>query len=123
MPHLYRVIVPVSDIEKAQVFYESVLGISGERVSPERHYFNCEGTILAIYDPVLFKEHEFSPNPENIYLAVDDLGAALRRCEAAGAKITVGIEQKPWGETSFYFNDPFGNEICFVDRDTKFVGL
>lgn len=122
MTHLYRVIVPVSDIDKAQKFYETVLDIEGKRVSPERHYFNCEGTILAVYDPTHFDEHAFTANPENIYLAVDDLEASLARCEAAGAVITVGIEPKPWGETSFYFNDPFGNEICFVDRATIFVG-
>ena len=122
MPHLYRVIVPVPDIERGQVFYESVLGIDGKRVSPERHYFDCEGTILAVYDPVLFNEHEFSASPEHIYLAVDDLEASFARCKAACAEITAGIEEQPWGETSFYFRDPFGNELCFVDRETVFVG-
>jgi catechol 2,3-dioxygenase-like lactoylglutathione lyase family enzyme len=49
--HLYRVLVPVTDIERAQAFYSSVLGASGRRVSPGRHYFDCEGTILACFDP------------------------------------------------------------------------
>ena len=83
MAHLFRVLVPVSDLDKAQVFYETILGMTGSRVSPERHYFNCEGVILALYDPTLFDEHAFQPNPENIYLAVDDLDAALERCNAA----------------------------------------
>jgi len=122
MPHLYRVIVPVADIDKGQVFYEAVLGITGTRVSPERHYFDCEGTILALYDPVRFNEHRFRANPENIYLAVDDLRVQLDRALAAGAELTADIEAKPWGETSFYVLDPFGNEICFVDRKTVFTG-
>lgn len=122
MPHLFRVLIPVSDIDAAQLFYEAVLDAKGQRVSPERHYFDCEGVIFALYDPTRFNEHAFSPNPENVYLAVDDLAAALARCEAAGAEITVGIEDKDWGETSFYFRDPYGNELCFVDRTTLFTG-
>ena len=52
MPRLFRVILPVTDIEEAKKFYELVLGIAGERVSPGRHYFDCGGTVLACYDPV-----------------------------------------------------------------------
>ncbi len=123
MPQLYRVILPVNDLEKAQSFYNSILGITGSRVSPERHYFDCEGTILACYDPLMFKEKEtFSPNPENIYIAVDNLQSSYDKCVNAGANITADIQSYPWGETSFYFDDPFGNQICFVDRETMFVG-
>ena len=54
MAHLYRVIVPVSDIEAAQAFYADVLGQPGHRISPGRHYFDCEGTgeqSLYVSDP------------------------------------------------------------------------
>src|SRR5262249_9172362 len=47
MPKLFRVILPVSNIETAAKFYALILGLPGERVSPGRHYFNCDGTILA----------------------------------------------------------------------------
>ena len=50
-PHLYRVILPVSDIEVAARFYSYVFEDAGERVSPGRHYFDCNGVILACYDP------------------------------------------------------------------------
>ena len=49
---LYRVILPVRDIERAVQFYGKLLGLAGQRVSPGRHYFDCGGTILACYDPV-----------------------------------------------------------------------
>ena len=123
MARLYRVIVPVRDIEFAQEFYESILGNPGRRVSPERHYFNCEGTILACFDPTKFHEkHEVIPNPEHIYLAVDDLDNSYGQCVAAGAKIVEEIKSYPWGETSFYIEDPFQNQICFVARGTIFTG-
>lgn len=41
---LFRVILPTTDIEKAARFYGAVLGADGIRVSPGRHYFDCEGT-------------------------------------------------------------------------------
>ena len=52
MVKLYRVILPVSDIEQAEAFYRQLLDTPGQRVSRGRHYFDCGGTILACYDPV-----------------------------------------------------------------------
>ena len=48
---LFRVIVPVPDVDRAAEFYALLLGIAGERVVPTRHYFDCGGTILALVDP------------------------------------------------------------------------
>jgi catechol 2,3-dioxygenase-like lactoylglutathione lyase family enzyme len=133
MARLFRVIVPVTDIEGARSFYESVLGVPGRRVSPGRHYFDCEGTILACFDPRADGDaHAAAPNPEPIYLAVDDLKASHVACRRAGARFPadappgVGplgeIARRPWGEESFYAEDPFGNALCFVSRDWVFTG-
>jgi hypothetical protein len=32
------------------------------------------------------------------------------------------IATRPWGERSFYTQDPFGNPLCFVDSNTLFTG-
>lgn len=86
MPHLFRVIVPVADIERAARFYARVLGNSGQRVSPGRHYFQCEGTPLACYDPKADGDgYDAKPLPEPLYLAVDDLEATYANATAAGA--------------------------------------
>lgn len=133
MPHLFRVIVPVADIERAALFYSRVLGKSGQRVSPGRHYFQCEGTILACYDPRADGDgYDAKPLPEPLYLAVDDLEATYANATVAGASFSpdvvpdVGplgkIAQRPWGERSFYLTDPFGNPLCFVARDSVFIG-
>ena len=45
-PRLYRVILPVRSIEAAAEFYSGLFEMSGERVSPGRHYFDLGGTIL-----------------------------------------------------------------------------
>jgi len=49
---LYRIILPVSDIDEAAVFYTKLFEAEGERVSPGRHYFVFGKTVLACYDPV-----------------------------------------------------------------------
>jgi len=129
---LFRVIVPVSDVERAVRFYGAVLGESGTRVSPGRHYFDCGGTILACFDPRADgDDYEPAPNPEWLYLAVDDLEATHAACRAAGAAFAEAdvhgdpageIATRPWGERSFYVRDPFGNGLCFVDSGTLFTG-
>ena len=133
MARLYRVLVPVSDIEAARRFYERVLGAPGKRVSPGRHYFDCEGTVLACFDPQADGDgYTAKPNPEPLYLAVTDLQATYQACREAGARFSEGappgvgplgeITRRPWGEESFYVTDPFGNSICFVSRESVFVG-
>jgi catechol 2,3-dioxygenase-like lactoylglutathione lyase family enzyme len=122
-PHLFRVILPVSDIEAAAAFYTRVLGIPGIRVSGGRHYFDCGGTILACYDPLADGDCEpVGVNPQYVYFAVDDLDAVRVRASEAGCRDGTEIEVQPWGERSFYAHDPFGNPICFVDSGTCFTG-
>jgi len=48
---LYRIILPVHDINASVKFYSCIFEAAGERVSPGRHYFNCGGTVLAVYSP------------------------------------------------------------------------
>jgi uncharacterized glyoxalase superfamily protein PhnB len=120
---LFRVIVPVSDVNRAARFYETVLGVAGKRVSPGRHYFECGGTILACFDPRADGDNfDAKPNPDHLYFAVADLESVFERAGRAGcAQIDVAIKKQPWGERSFYCQDPFGNPLCFVDERTCFT--
>jgi catechol 2,3-dioxygenase-like lactoylglutathione lyase family enzyme len=133
MPRLFRVILPVKDIVAAVRFYRAALQIDGTRVSPGRHYFDCEGTVLACYDPLADGDDVIArPIPEPVYFAVDDLDDAYHRVARAGATFPlepvpgVGVPGevagRPWGERSFYAADPFGNPLCFVSRASMFTG-
>ena len=127
MATLYRVILPVTDIDAAARFYGAILEEPGERVSGGRHYFRGEGgAILACYSPTAdgdavgdgwrFHSHQY------IYLSVEDLEAAHARVVAAGGKDVTKIRSMPWGETMFYALDPFDNPISFVKTGTEFTG-
>jgi len=124
MPKLFRVILPVTDIDLAERFYSHLLGMPGKRVSAGRHYFDCEGTILACFDPKADGDLTVAkPNPDHIYIAVSDLQTSYARAIAVGCQwIESEIKSRPWGETSFYARDPFGNPICLVDEKTVFTG-
>ena len=130
---LFRVIVPVDDIQAAAAFYAALLDEPGMRVSPGRHYFNCGGVMLAIYDPSADgDQRKPRPNFDHVYFAVDDLPGAFQRAQRSGGLsketgdggLPMGeIAVRPWGERSFYLHDPFGNPLCFVDAATLFRGL
>ncbi|WP_223701760.1 VOC family protein [Sutcliffiella deserti] len=121
---LYRVIIPVSSIEKATEFYGEILNMEGNRVSNGRHYFNCGGTILACFDPNADGDNfEPKPNPDHIYISVSNLEHIYNKFRDSYCSfIEDSITTQPWGEKTFYVKDPFGNPICFVDEKTVFIG-
>ena len=124
MAKIYRIILPVADIERAANFYGELLGQSGQRVSSGRHYFDCGGVILACFDPRSDgDDFDAKPNPDHIYFAVPDIDETFERaCRLNCREIEPKVMLRPWGEKSFYFKDPFGNPICFVDERTIFTG-
>lgn len=129
---LYRVIMPVDDIEAASEFYAALLAEPGQRVSPGRHYFSCGGVTLAVYCPRADGDaRDPRPNFDHIYFAVDNIEEVFARARALGRLSTetgdgglpMGqIATRPWGERSFYLHDPSGNPLCFVDLQTVFSG-
>jgi catechol 2,3-dioxygenase-like lactoylglutathione lyase family enzyme len=132
VPRLYRVVIPVGDLAATVPFYAALLGQPGFPVSSGRHYFPCEGVILALYDPRADGD-ERTPraNFDHIYFAVDDLEGTYRRAQQLGGlstqtgdgRLPMGeIARRPWGERSFYMSDPFGNPLCFVDATSLFTG-
>ncbi len=129
VPSLYRVVLQVSDLEQAAVFYSKLLGVKGRSIRGARHYFDCGPVILAILDPSAGGEQP-RPGPDNVYFSVQDLESVHTRARELGClsreevheESAGDIVKRPWGERSFYARDPFGNGLCFVDVRTVFTG-
>lgn len=124
---LFRVILPVPDIERAAGVYAQLLGSSGERVSPGRHYFDCGGTILACYDSDTDGDGPAQPCryslDQFLYFAVPDIDATHTLAMQLGFTIRPGgVQVMPWGERIFWATDPFGNPVSFVATGSEFVG-
>jgi catechol 2,3-dioxygenase-like lactoylglutathione lyase family enzyme len=134
-PALCMVILPVWDLAQGDRFWGALLGIDVDSEVENRHMLACGGCTLCLVDTAESQRvHEgrargpFRPNPELVYLAVEDLAASYERARALGMRaldqddVGEGIRQRPWGERSFYGVDPFDNPFCFVDDKTLFTG-
>jgi predicted enzyme related to lactoylglutathione lyase len=126
---VFRLILHVSDMDRAAGFYSKLLATTGRRVAATRHYFDCGPVILALVNP---EEGGGMPktNPDYVYFSVKDLEAVHARARELGClsggevhgESAGEIVIRPWRERSFYAYDPFGNGLCFVDERTIFTG-
>lgn len=128
-PVLFRVALEIAGLDAAAGFYEKLLAMEGRRVGGGRLYFDCGQIILALVD-VAAGGKKPAPISQNVYFAVPDVEAVHSRADALGCLSTEKIHgasggdlvKRPWGERSFYVQDPFGNKLCFVDGTTLFRG-
>jgi catechol-2,3-dioxygenase len=128
---LFRVALQVGDLAKAGEFYAQLLDDPGIPIPRgSRHYFNCGPVILALVDVAKGAGELPQRTPDYIYFAVDNLDEIFERAKALNCLATdryhdqnAGeILKRPWGEVSFYVEDPWGNGLCFVDETTLFTG-
>lgn len=128
-PRLFRVVLQVSDMKKGVAFYSKLLGQKGRPIHGSRHYFDCGSVILALLDPT-GGDTKARPLPDTIYFSVKNLSAVHERArklrclskEDVHGESGGKIAKRPWGERSFYADDPFGNGLCFVATETEFTG-
>ena len=106
-----------------------LLGSKGRRIHGSRHYFDCGPVILAVIDPSAGGSRP-KPNADHLYFAVRDVKkvhARARSLKCLSKEDVHGdpagkVVVRPWGERSFYADDPWGNPLCFVDEKTLFTG-
>ena len=123
---IFRVVLQVSKLEAAQRFYGELLATPGRLVGGGRLYFDCGGVWLSL------QEHGKAPvaGSDDLYFAVADLESFHARAHKLDCLSTADVHGKPggeiakrpWGERSFYAEDPDGNGLCFVDAQTLFTG-
>lgn len=125
---LFRVTVEVGDLEQAARYYGALLASVGRKLPGARCYFDCGAVTLQVVQvPFGTAPHVAA---KSIYFSVEDLDAVYARAETLkclspelvhgepGGKISV----RPWGERSFYAEDPWGNPLCFVEAGTVYTG-
>lgn len=129
-PRLFRVLLPARNLARSVSFYERLLQTRGRTVAPGRVYFDCGTVILGVLDYSGVRAKDWGVPTEAFYLATGDLESVHRRARRLGGLATGSVHGspaglivvRPWGERSFYANDPAGNPLCFVDSKTLFTG-
>ena len=128
MPNLFRINVEVGDLDKAADFYSKVFGAEVRKQAGSRFYVTAGAVTLQVVD---VSTHG-APHPaaKALYFTVNDLDAMHERLESLKAlskEIVHGesggaISVRPWGERSFYAEDPWKNPLCFVEAGTTYPG-
>ena len=122
---LFRLNIEVRDLDEAAAFYGALLGQEGRLQAGSRCYFSAgEVTLQVVQTP--------QPQllPKALYFVTDDLAAAHGRAADLGClsgELVHGTPAgepvvRPWGEKSFYAEDPTGNPLCFVEAGTIYAG-
>jgi catechol 2,3-dioxygenase-like lactoylglutathione lyase family enzyme len=128
VPSLFRINVEVGDLDQAAKFYGKLLGLAGRKQAGSRCYFTCGPVTLQVVDVSTVR----TPHPaaKALYFVVNDLEGIFERAKSLeclsqeevhgshGGKISV----QPWGERSFYAEDPWHNPLCFVESGTIYPG-
>jgi catechol 2,3-dioxygenase-like lactoylglutathione lyase family enzyme len=124
-PRLFRINVEVGDIDRAAIFYSALLGLEARPQMGARVYLNAGAVTLQVVQVP-------APHPaaKALYVAVGDLDALHARATALGCLSSDNVHGtpagqpvvRPWGERSFYADDPWGNPLCFVDEGTIYAG-
>jgi catechol 2,3-dioxygenase-like lactoylglutathione lyase family enzyme len=135
VPSVRAVVLPTRSLGRAEAFFEELLGVDADPSVPNRHFFLLDRCQLSLVDPIEHtRSHGLEPrpfraNPDLVYFAVPDLDATFERAQKLRMEplredhdVVPGIHNYPWGERSFYGQDPSGNPICFVDDANLYLG-
>lgn len=129
VPKLFRLNVEVGDLARAAEFYNALFGADARAQAGGRVYVDAGPVTLQIVD-VTRGGQQPHPAAKALYFIVDDLDAVFDRARklaclsqeevhgVPGGNITV----RPWGERSFYAEDPWANPLCFVEAGTVYPG-
>ena len=128
VPQFFRLNLEVADLEAAAAFYSKLLGVPGRLQAGRRCYFECGPVTLQVLD--VSSRGRPHPAAKALYFTVKELEAAFGRAQALGCLSREevhdapggGIVVRPWGERSFYAEDPWGNPLCFVEAGTVYTG-
>jgi predicted enzyme related to lactoylglutathione lyase len=115
--------IDVPDLGRAVAFYTEAFGLIVSRRFgvesaelsgwPVRLYLlqKPEGSVGAGENPRRYERHW---TPVHLDIVVDDLGAALSRAVAAGARLETEVRTAAWGKI-VVLADPFGHGLCLIE--------
>lgn len=118
MAKLYRVTIPVQDLERSAAFYGGLLGERGERVSEDWHYFTLGAVTLACRKAPWRQLKDAHGEPLYLSTEMPLVQLQARARQHGGSDIDSEIRLLETGERGFALRDPDGNSLCIVEQAT-----
>lgn len=124
-PRLFRLNLEVGEVDAAAAFYGALFDSTPRPQPGGRIYLEAGPVTLQVV--AVPAPH---PAAKALYFAVADLDAVHARAGDLGCLSAGDVHGtpagrpvvRPWGERSFYADDPWGNPLCFVDESTIYAG-
>ena len=110
MPRI-TVYVYTQELEKMQDFYEAALGVKPQDHGDWRP-FSLAASTFALHA----RRGAEDRGSFNLSIDVDDIDAALARCEAHGAKVLQGVSDEAFGKRAV-IEDPDGRTLYLVQNE------
>lgn len=128
VPTLFRLNIEVGNLDEAAKFYGTLFGTTGRVQAGSRCYFDAGGVTLQVLD--VSSQGKPHTAAKALYFTVKDLDAAFARARSLSCLSSESvhgepggeIRVRPWGERSFYAEDPWQNPLCFVEAGTIYPG-
>jgi extradiol dioxygenase family protein len=128
VPVLFRLNIEVGDLDEAAKFYGTLFGAPGRVQAGSRCYFDAGGVTLQVLD--VSSQGKPHTAAKALYFTVKDLDAAFARAKSLDCLSSESVHGepggevrvRPWGERSFYAEDPWQNPLCFVEAGTIYPG-
>jgi predicted enzyme related to lactoylglutathione lyase len=109
--HVY---IGVTDLEHGITFYTQGLGLRlRRRLRP--NWVELEGASVPVFLLVSNRPQDFT-GPWTVHLdfITDDLDAAVRQAQDAGAVLDRALQEREWGRMA-NMTDPFGNSFDLIE--------
>ena len=128
VPQFFRLSVEVGSLEAGVEFYSRLLALQGRKQPGSRVYYECGPVTLQVVNVSSVGKPHIAAKA--LYFTVKDLESIFERATSLGSlsRESVhdapggGIVVRPWGERSFYVEDPWKNPLCFVEEGTVYTG-
>ncbi len=108
------VYVYTQELEKLRDFYQAALGVK-PRDYGDWQPFNLGASTFAVHGR---GAPEDEPRSFIVQIDVDDIDAALARCEAHGARVLQGVSDEAFGKRAV-IEDPDGRTLYLVQNEME----
>jgi uncharacterized glyoxalase superfamily protein PhnB len=111
-----RVLVGAIEYDRLVAFYRDVLGLPVHEVWDGD---DGQGTLFragaGIIELIADSPHHPAAPPQGVAVAIetDDVDGLYGRLRAAGADVTLALDDRAWGHRSFEIRDPAGMRLVF----------